>query len=282
MTSASQSSEQTATVKRGRPLSGYSWNQRNRRVSDEQIKEWLLELLAGEEHVYGYRLLAQCLRMKHGLILNDKKAYRLCKELGILHPQRRKKFKHPRRIARNRKVTNSNQLWQMDIKYGYVEGYDRFFFLASIIDVFDRCIVGYHVGSTCEAAHICQVVMNALEARITQPGMKLPVIRTDNGPQFISNKFGDMCQEKVLEHERIPPRTPNMNAYIESFHSLLERDLYARESFQTFEEAYQAVHEYIDFYNNRKMHGSLKRMAPSTFTQWIQKQEDRSDFYRAV
>jgi hypothetical protein len=39
------------------------------KVSDEQIKEWLLELVEGEEHVYGYKLLAQCLRNEHGLIL---------------------------------------------------------------------------------------------------------------------------------------------------------------------------------------------------------------------
>ncbi|WP_213471808.1 IS3 family transposase, partial [Paenibacillus dendritiformis] len=76
-----------------------------RKVSDEQIKEWMLELLEGEEHIYGYKNLALCLRRQRGLILNKKKAYRICKELGILQKQRKKTSKHPRRVPRNRTVT---------------------------------------------------------------------------------------------------------------------------------------------------------------------------------
>jgi putative transposase len=255
--------------------------QEGERVSDEQIKEWFMELVSGEEHVYGYRLLTECLREQHNVILNDKKAYRLCKELGILQQQRRKKFTYPRRIARNRLITDSNQLWQMDIKYGYVNGYDRFFFLLSIIDVFDRSILAYHAGSSCEAKHACEVVEQAIQARISNSD-GLPVIRTDNGPQFISHKFGELCEKLKLEHERIPPKTPNMNAYIESFHSILERDLFSKETFETFEGAYQAVEVYMDFYNNRRMHGSLKRKSPVMFRKWIQDQTDRSNYYRAV
>ncbi|WP_213529964.1 hypothetical protein, partial [Paenibacillus cisolokensis] len=41
-----------------------------RKISDEQIKEWLLELVEGEEHIYGYKLLAECLRNKYELILD--------------------------------------------------------------------------------------------------------------------------------------------------------------------------------------------------------------------
>ncbi|MDZ7543898.1 transposase [Clostridium perfringens] len=83
-------------------------------------------------------------------------------------------------------------------------------------------------------------------------------------------------------HERIPPRTPNMNAYIESFHSLLERDLFKRRNFMTFEEAYEALDRYMDFYNNRKMHGSLKLMPPAIFSEWIKTIEDSSMFHKAM
>ncbi|MOA64531.1 Integrase core domain protein [compost metagenome] len=63
------------------------------------------------------------------------------------------------------------------------------------------------------------------------------MIRTDNGPQFISKLFGDTCESLDMIHERIPPRTPNMNAYIESFHSILEDNLFGGRAFMTFEEA---------------------------------------------
>lgn len=271
----------TSGDQKGRPCPGYSLTTKGQKVSDEQIKEWLLELVEGEEHVYGYKLLAQCLRNEHGLILDKKKSYRLCKELGILHKQREKKNKHPRRLPKNRLVTGPNQLWQMDIKYGYVAGRDRFFFVLSIIDVFDRVIVDYYRGPVCEAKHACQMLWRALQKRI-KAGEALPVIRSDNGPQFVSTLFGDTCESLEMVHERIPPRTPNMNAYIESFHSLLERDLFSKMDFMTFEEAYAEVDRYMDFYNNRKMHGSLKRMPPVKFSEWVMQLEDRSRFHKAL
>ncbi|WP_404580134.1 integrase core domain-containing protein [Paenibacillus sp. RC254] len=48
-----------------------------------------------------------------------------------------------------------------------------------------------------------------------------------------------------MEHERIPPRTPNMNAHIESFHRLLQDECLVRYDFETYSEAYEAVTEFI-------------------------------------
>lgn len=237
-----------------------------------------MNLVEGEENGYGYKMLTQCLRDRQGLILDKKKTYRLCKELGILHKQRPLKPRYPRRLARNRKVTGPNQLWQMDIKYGYVTGQDRFFFVLSIIDVFDRVIVGYYRGASCNATAVVETLDLALQRRLSE-GQHKPVIRTDNGPQFLSYKFGEACEQWSLEHERIPPKTPNMNAYIESFHSLMERDLFSKNDYDTFEEAYASVDGYMDFYNHRRLHGSLKRKPPLIFSQWVMKLEDRSLFH---
>ncbi|SHD76853.1 hypothetical protein [Schnuerera ultunensis] len=76
------------------------------------------------------------LRRKFNLIINKKKVYRLCKELEVLRPQRKIKPKFPRKIAINREITTSNSLWEVDVKYGYIHGEDRFFYIAS----FFRCI----------------------------------------------------------------------------------------------------------------------------------------------
>ncbi|MFE5324766.1 IS3 family transposase [Paenibacillus sp. NPDC056579] len=274
-----QAGEETKVPLRGRPVTDHSRTQAGRIISNTQIEEWLMELVAGEEHGYGYVLLAECLRTQHKLIINKKKVYRLCKKLGILHPQRRKKIHYPRRLARNHTIDRPNQLWQLDIKYGYVAGYDQFFYIADIIDVFDRSIVGYHVGSHCEAKHVCQALQAALHMRLTDRESK-PIIRTDNGPQFVSKAFGELCDAEQLIHERIPPKTPNMNAYIESFHATLERDLLSKEAFETFEEAYLAVNEYMDFYNNRRMHRSLGKRSPAAFLEWAKEASSELAAYR--
>lgn len=93
---------QAVQGKRGRPVPGYSLIESGEKICDEQIKEWLLELISGEEHIYGYRLLAACLWNEYRLTLNHKKSYRLCDELDILQPQRQKRFKHPRKLPENR------------------------------------------------------------------------------------------------------------------------------------------------------------------------------------
>lgn len=251
----------------GRPNTAYSWTRDRQRVSNEQIKEWLMELVAGEENAYGYRKLAICLRRRHNLVINNKKVYRLCKELDILAPQRRIKVKHPRRLAINREITASDQLWEVDIKYGYITEEDRFFYLMCVIDVYDRMVVDYHLGLSCEGKHAAQVLQRALWKRNLFKTNYRPVIRSDNGPQFISHAFEEACKKLSVEHERIPPKTPNKNAHVESFHSLLEAECLSRHEFVSYQEAYELVGEYIQFYNERRIHGSLYDFAPCEFRQ---------------
>jgi putative transposase len=251
----------------GRPIPGYCFTKQGKKVSDEQIKEWIMEAIAGDGYSYGYVKLTYHLRQEYGLVINKKRVYRLCKELDILKPQRERKFIYPRKLARNREITAPNQLWEVDIKYGYITGEDRFFYVLSYLDVFDRQIVGYHIGLRCEAKHAAQVLQEALWKRQVISSDGKPVIRSDNGPQFVSLLFASACQEFGVEHERIPPKTPNMNAHIEAFHRWFEEDCLSRSEFQTYEEAYRAVVEYMEYYNNRRIHSSLHYLSPKTFYQ---------------
>ena len=253
----------------GRPIKVYSMSAVGKKISDEQIKEYLSELIVGEECSYGYRKLTICLKRQYGLNINKKKVYRLCKELAILKPQRVVKPKHPRKLARNRTIEKPNQLWEIDIKYGYIYGENRFFYQMSLIDIYDRSIVDYYIGLNCLGEDAARLVKRALWKRKILSKLVKPVIRSDNGPQFISVAFEDSCQESGVIHERIPPKTPNMNAHIESFHSILERDCYGKNEFMSYQEAYQTIAEFMDFYNNRYIHGSLMDRAPMEFHQYV-------------
>lgn len=148
------------------------------------------------------------------------------------------KRKHPKKLARIRIVTASNQLWEVDVKYGYIAGENRFFFIMPIIDVFDRCIVDYHIGLSCEARDAAITMKRALLKRQLFTAKQKPVIRSDNGPQFISNLFEGTCLELNMEHERIPFKTPNLNAHIEAFHAILEEECLSRYEFSSYAEAY--------------------------------------------
>lgn len=71
--------------------------------------------------------------------------------------------------------------------------------------------------------------------------------------------------EKKLTHEFIPPRSPDRNAYIEAFNSILETEVLKVQYFNNFEEVYISMVRFIEFYNNRRLHGSLKYLSPKMF-----------------
>lgn len=87
--------------------------------------------------------------------------------------------------------------------------------------------------------------------------MNIPVIRTDNDPQFISNKFANTFKFLGIKYERIPVKTSNMNTHIESFHSILKKKCYGINEFSSFMEVYDIVTNYTKYYNRRKRHESL-------------------------
>ncbi|GMG95601.1 hypothetical protein EN5CB1_04270 [Tepidimicrobium xylanilyticum] len=80
-------------------------------------------------------------------------------------------------------------MWEIDVKYGYFDGEDRFFYIAPVFDVYDRNIVKYYIGLPCKAEDMIIFLKRALIKRELYDQEVSLVIRTDNGPQFISNKF---------------------------------------------------------------------------------------------
>lgn len=188
--------------------------------------------------------------------------YRLCRENRILLPRNKKKIRHHSRISINRILTKPNQLWQFDIKYGYIHGENRFFYLLAFEDVFSKEIVSYHIGKSCTAKDLKITFEHAISRRGCD--LNQLVIRSDNGPQMTSNQFRDYTNGLVL-HEFIPPRCPDKNAFIESFFSIYEIQFLQVHYFKSFFEAYYKTVDYIEFYNNERLHGSIKKLPPVEF-----------------
>ena len=91
------------------------------------------------------------MRRDYNFFINHKKIYRLCKENKLLLPKNTKKLKYNRKVSQNRKIIKPNQMWQFDIKTGYVHGENKHFYFLAIKDVFNKNIVGSHLGYHCKA-----------------------------------------------------------------------------------------------------------------------------------
>ncbi len=252
----------------GRPVPGYTVNRNGTLVMDSTIVNCLQTYRSQVEYsnACGVRKLTYLLRREHSFYINHKKIYRLCRENALLLERRSEKpyGNRARYLALNRKVTSVNQVWQCDIKYGYVQGEDRFFFVLAFIDVFSRKVVGEHVGLRCQAGDLTSTLKQAIKAEGITEGHGL-VIRSDNGPQMTANETAQWLekQEQKLTHEFIPIRTPNKNAFIESFFSILELEFMAVSYFASFSEAYERTHKFIRFYNEKRIHGPIGYITPT-------------------
>jgi putative transposase len=250
----------------GRPVPGYTVNPDGSIIVDNLIVTALLDYRSRKEFANGggYHKLSEYLRRDYNYVVNPKKIYRLCSENDLLLPKRKKRKKPKSKICINRVITRPHQMWELDLKYGYVHGENRFFFILAIIDVYMKLIVNYYIGLRCTGRDLVFTLEDAIKKFEILDKTQL-VIRSDNGSQMTSNAFishiGSYKEDQLL-HELIPPATPNKNAHIEAFNSIIEIEFLQPRYFITYGQAYQETVEFMEFYNTSRIHGSLKLKPP--------------------
>ena len=251
--------------KRGRPVPGYSVNKNGTLTPDNWIVQFLKNYRSNInfQNAGGYRALHYYLEHDYQINVNHKKLYRLCKESKLLL-RRKKKIKKIKSIANNIEVTRPNQLWQFDIKYGYIHGEDRAFYFLVYIDIFTKEIQSYHLGKNCTKEDLKITLKSALN-KITKQEQDKLIIRSDNGPQMSSNAFKDYIKELDITHEFTPVRCPNKNAYVESFFSIFDTEFIQVRYFNSMKDVHKQVREWVYWYNQKRLHGSLKYLSPLKF-----------------
>lgn len=257
--------EDRRKLNKGRPPSTHSKKIDGSLISNGDVIEAIKAIKARPEFhsAGGYQKMRHYLRRYDSIIVNKKKIYRLCREHGLLLPAHEKKFKTKSPISINRVITKPFQLWELDIKYAMIQGENRFFFLMAVIDVYLRYVVGYHLGLHCYGRDLVRVLKHAIISMGITDQSQL-VVRSDNGPQMTSNKFYDYAHDNAncVIHELIPPSTPNKNAHIESFNSIMEVEFFQNQYFRKYAEGYLKTVNFINFYHHERVHSSLKYMTP--------------------
>lgn len=211
----------------------------------------------------GYRKMVHYLSREFKLNINHKRLYRIMKKNNLLNDKIKKIRRRGKKQCINRNITGPNQLWQFDIKYIYIHGENRFCYLMAFIDVFTRKIINYHIGLQCKGKDIASTLKYALEK--TRANVDSLVIRSDNGPQMTSWLFQRSIEKMGLEHEFIPTASPNHNAFIESFFSILDYELINELAEDSFKGVYKEVVDYIQHYNNKRIHAKIGNKTPEEF-----------------
>jgi putative transposase len=157
-------------------------------------------------------------------------------------------------------ATGPNQLWVADITY--VPTWAGFLYLAIVMDVWSRRIVGWAM-----ATHLrTELVLEALDMALERRRPRGVIHHSDHGCQYTSLAFGHRCDLMGVRPSLGSVGDAYDNAMAESFFGTLESELLDRRTFRTAAEARTALFGYIEgWYNPRRRHSSLGYLSPMNF-----------------
>lgn len=231
------------------------------KIRDQIVKEEILSTLS-EHPSYGHRRLAI------HLVRNKKCILRVMKKFGI-KPYRR-------RVRRPRKKGDLNKdplctpnyakvmcplrrsvLWASDFTYIWFRG--RFWYLATVIDVFSREIVGFAFAGK----HDRRLVLEALDHALMNHSAPM-YLHSDQGSEYTSYVYLDMLKKHNIKASFSSKASPWQNGFQESFYSEFKKDLGHPSRFETIGEFMEAIYLQLHYYNNRRIHTALK-MPPALY-----------------
>ncbi len=167
----------------------------------------------------------------------------------------------PDLVTRAFTVAHPNRLWVADITY--VRTWAGWLYLAIVLDVFSRKIVGWAMTDTLETALVLDALNMAVWNRRPASGV---VHHSDRGCQYTSLAFGRRCREAGIQPSMGGRGDAYDNAVAEAFFATLETELLTRQSFPSRGAARRAIFDYIEgFYTTHRRHSRLSYLSPLEF-----------------
>ena len=230
-------------------------------VSNEQVVKDIEQLLAHEFVDYGYLKTTYWLRKAKKYIINEKKVYRLMRENNLLNSPTKNAVIGKKAWIKDfvPKPSKSLEYFEMDIKYIYIHKLRRNALLLSVIDVESRWLIGQAMSWNIRQQEVVKLFDTIFQ---TYHLPKRMFIRNDNGSQFIAKAVQDYFEYQKVTQEYTKPATPEQNAHIESYHSILERVICKRFQFETIVDARSTMERFVTFYNYERIHSGIDYQSP--------------------
>lgn len=226
---------------------------------DWRLKQQI-EAVLEEHRDYGYRRIARALR------LNRKPVQRVMQKFGIKAYRRRgRKWRKKKKKAQSYYPNRLREVvplypghaWVTDFTYLPHRG--SFVYLATVMDVFAREVVGWSLQTNHGLPLVQQALFSALLHR-----PRPDIFHSDNGSEYDAAAFVGALTEVGTSISRITPGCPWENGYQESFYGRLKTSLGDPNRFKKLGELVYAVHQEIHRYNTSRIHSALT-MSPAAF-----------------
>jgi putative transposase len=240
---------------------------------DRPLRDALIEL-AGQWPTYGYRRLTVPLR-REGHVVNAKRVRRLMHELGICGkaPARRVRttdsnhaFPRYPNLVESLEVKRPDQVWVADITY--IRLRKEFVYLAVLMDVFTRCIRGWHLGRSLEQELTITALRRAFE------GGRPEIHHSDQGVQYAATAYVALLNDAGAAISMASVGEPRENGYAERLMRTIKEEEVDLSDYEDFADAGRQLGRFLDdVYNKKRIHSSLGYLTPAEFEQqWIEKQ----------
>jgi transposase InsO family protein len=255
------------------PSGYYSYCSRGlsqRAVADTNLLDEIKNIFYENQQTYGrYRMYREL--KKTGEICSQRRVSRLMKEANLVAKARRR-FKvttkansdataAPNKLKQNFKANKPNEKWVSDLTYVWTSA--GWLYLAVVMDLFSRKIVGMAMGNRISKELVCKAFLQAMLRRGYPVGF---LYHSDRGSQYTSNDFQQLMQLYKIQVSMSGKGNCYDNAAMESFFHTLKLECTDDLNFKTRGEAMNNIFDYIEiFYNNQRMHSYLGYLSPNDF-----------------
>ena len=240
----------------------------NRSKEFDKFSALVKECFNENKHIYGAIKIQKNLTEK-GIPCSVKRVQRHMQRQGLRSVVVRKYNHHSNRgsipddkeniLNRDFTAKTPHQKLVTDITYIYVAEVG-WTYLASVMDLYSRKIIGYAYGKHMTAGLAVKAVRNACLNIKNTNGI---ILHSDLGSQYTSTEFEEYLQELGMIHSFSRKGNPYDNACIESFHAVLKKEEVYRKKYATFKEAQRSIFEYIEsWYNRKRIHESIGYRTP--------------------
>jgi transposase InsO family protein len=252
----------------------YSWKKRpnaRRHVVDDRLSEMIRRIFSQHRGNYGSPRITKELRAL-GHRVNEKRIERLMREMGLQAKQKRKFRPQTTVVDENAPVSpdlleqdftaeGANQRWVGDITY--LETSDGFEYLATVIDLYSRRVVGWALAPTLETTIVMEAMDMALRQRRPPAGL---IFHSDRGCQYTSQAFRDRLRLAEIRQSMSRSGCCYDNAAAESFFHSLKVEWIHGQEIRNRETIRTEVFRYIEGYYNRcRRHSSIGYLSPAEF-----------------
>jgi transposase InsO family protein len=268
----------------------YAWTERvpsARSLEDEKLRVHVAAAYELGRGAYGAPRIHRELRAA-GFRVSRKRVARLMGELG-LQSRRKRRFKattdsnHSLPVADNvldRKfeVDAPNIAWATDITYVWTS--EGWLYLAAILDLFSRRVVGFAMSDRIDRALTLEALAVAVGRRVPNVGL---VHHSDRGSQYASNDYQAALDDLGIVCSMSRKGNCWDNAVAESFFATLKTELVYQRRFATRREAREAIFEFIEvFYNRQRRHSSLGYLSPMDYEMKFEKEMRQRETKKAA